>query len=105
MKRPPVLMRVQIRGEEKKFCLWLPLFLLVPLVILPLIILSPVILIAVTIVRKRGCGRRLSPVARTSLGILCSVRGIRAAFDVLCSMPGLRVDVCNSKEHVYVSII
>jgi hypothetical protein len=105
MKRPPVLMRVQIRGEERKFRLWLPLFLLVPLAILLLIILSPVILIAVIIVRKRGRGRRLSPVARTSLGILCSMRGIRAAFDVLCSMPGLRIDVCNNKERVYVSII
>ena len=107
MKRPPMLLRVQIGGEERKFRLWLPLFLLVPLAILLLIVLSPVILIAVIIVRKRGCGRRLSPVARTSLGILCSMRGIRAAFDVFCSMPGLRVEVCgnNNKERVYVSII
>jgi hypothetical protein len=105
MKRPPVLMRVQIRGEERKFRLWLPLFLLVPLALLLLIVLSPVILIAIVIVRVTGRGRRLSLVARTSLGILCSVRGIRAAFDVLCSMPGLRIDVCNNKERVYVSII
>jgi hypothetical protein len=105
MKRPPVLMRVQIRGEERKFCLWLPLFLLVPLAILLLIVLSPLIVVAIVIVRATGRGRRLWPVVRTSLGILCSVRGIRAAFDVLCSMPGLRVDVCNSKERVYVSII
>jgi hypothetical protein len=105
MKRPPVLMRVQIRGEERKFRLWLPLFLLVPLAVLLLIILSPVILVAIIIVRVTGRGRRLSLVARTSLGILCSVRGIRAAFDVLCSMPGLRIDVCNNKERVYVSII
>jgi len=105
MKRPPMLLRVQIGGEERKFRLWLPLFLLVPLVLLLVFILLPVILVAIVIVRVTGRGRRLSPVARTSLGILCSVRGIRAAFDVLCSMPGLRVDVCNSKERVYVSII
>lgn len=107
MKRPPVLMRVQIRGEERKFCLWLPLFLLVPLAILLLIVLSPLIVVAIVIVRATGWGRRLWPVVRTSLGILCSVRGIRAAFDVFCSMPGLRVEVCdnNNKERVYVSII
>jgi len=105
MKRPPVLMRVQIRGEERKFRLWLPLFLLLPLALVTLIILLPVILVAIVIVRVTGRGRRLSLVARTSLGILCSVRGIRAAFDVLCSMPGLRIDVCNNKERVYVSII
>jgi hypothetical protein len=105
MKRPPILMRVQVGGEERKFRLWLPLFLLVPLALLLLIILSPLILVAIVIVRVTGRGRRLWPVARTSLGILCSVRGIRAAFDVLCSMPGLRIDVCNSKERVHVSII
>jgi len=42
---------------------------------------------------------------RACVSILCSVRGVRAAFDVLCSVPGLRVDVRNSNEHVYVSII
>lgn len=105
MKRPPMLVRVQIRGEERKFRLWLPLFLLVPLAVLLLIILSPVILVAIVIVRVTGRGRRLWSAAGTSLSILCSLRGIRAAFDVLCSMPGLRIDVRNSKEHVYVSII
>ena len=105
MKRPPVLMRVEIRGEERKLRLWLPLFLLVPLVLLLVIVLSPVILLAVVIVRVTGRRRRLLLIARTSLGILCSVRSIRAAFDVLCSMPGLRVDVGNNKERVYVSVI
>jgi hypothetical protein len=105
MKQPPVLMRVEIRGEERKFRLWLPLFLLVPLVLLLVIILLPVILVAIVIVRVTGRRRRLPLIARTSLGLLCSMRGIRAACDVLCAMPGLRVDVCNSKEHVYVSVI
>jgi hypothetical protein len=105
MKRPPVLMRVQIRGEKRKFRLWLPLFLLLPLALLLLIILSPLILIYIVILRWRGQWDQLSPTARACLGILCSVRGIRAAFDVLCSVPGLRIDVRNTNEHVYVSII
>ncbi len=105
MKRPPMLMRVQIRGDERKFRLWLPLFLLLPLALVLLIVLSPVILVAVIVARVTGRGRRLSLAARACLGMLCSVRAIRAAFDVLCSMPGLSVDVRNNKERVYVSII
>lgn len=105
MKRPPMLMRVQIRGDERKFCLWLPLFLLLPLALVVLIILSPIILVAIVIARATGRGKRLSSVAETSLGILCSVRGIRAAFEILCSIPGLSVDVSSNKERVYVSVI
>jgi hypothetical protein len=105
MNLPPMVMRVQIRGGEKGFCLWLPLFLLLPLALLLLIILSPLILVAIIILRLRGRGRYLSPIIRASFGVLCSVRGIRAAFDVLCSMPGLRVDISNRNERVYISVI
>jgi len=105
MKRLPMLMGVQIHGQNWRFPLWLPLFLLLPLALLLLIILSPLILVAVIVLRLAGREGRLSPVVRASLGILCSVRGIRAAFDVLCSIPGLRVDVSNRNERVYVSII
>jgi hypothetical protein len=105
MKRPPLLIRVQFRGEEGGFPLWLPLFLLLPLALALLIALSPLILIAIVVLRLRGWERQLPPAARASLGALCSVRGIRAAFDVLCSMPGLRVDVRSGKDRIYVSII
>jgi len=105
MSRPPMLMRVRIRGEERRFFLWLPLFLLLPLALLLLIILSPLILVAIIILRLIGRGRHRSPIIGTSFGVICSVRGIRAAFDVLCSMPGLRVDISNRNERVYVSVI
>ncbi len=83
----------------------LPLFLLLPLAVALLIALSPFILVAVIILRLRGGERQLPPAARVPLGMICSLRGIRAAFDVLCSMPGLRVDVRNHNERIYVSII
>ena len=85
--------------------MWLPLFLLLPLALLVLIVLSPLILVAIIILWLAGREGQLSPVVRASLGILCSVRGIRAAFDVLWSMPGLQVDVWNRNERVHVSII
>jgi hypothetical protein len=105
MKRPPMLIGVQIHGQERRFPIWLPLFLLLPPALVLLIILSPLILIAIVIIRLRGRGNQLPPVARASLGTLCSVRGIRAAFEVLCSMPGLRVYVRDRNERIYVSII
>jgi hypothetical protein len=105
MKRPPMVMRLQIRGKERGFGLWLPLFLLLPLVLLLLIALSPLIVTVIIVRRRRRQPDRLSGIARACLGILCSPRRIGAALDALCSMPGLRVDVRNSNERVYVSII
>jgi hypothetical protein len=105
MKRPPMLMRVRIGGKERGFGLWLPLFLLLPLVLVLLIVLSPVIVIAIIVLGRRRRLDRLPAIARTCLSILCSLRRMRAAFDVICSVPGLRVDVCNDNERVYVSII
>jgi hypothetical protein len=105
MRRPPMLIQVQIHGQEKGFPIWVPLFLLLPLALLLLIILSPLILVAIIVLRLTGREGQLSPGVSTSLGILCSVRRIKAAFDVLFSMPGLRVDVRNRNERIYVSII
>ena len=63
MKRPPVVMRVQIRGKEREFGLWLPLFLLLPVGLLLLIILSPLIFV---ILRRR---RQLNRMSRISPGL------------------------------------
>jgi hypothetical protein len=105
MKRPPLLIRAQVHGQERRFPIWLPLFLLLPLVLVLLIILSPLVLVAIIVLRLTGLGSELPPAVKASLAILCSVRGIRAAFDVLCSMPGMLVDVRNRNERIYVSII
>jgi hypothetical protein len=105
MKRPPLLIGVQFRGEEGCLPLWLPLFLLVPLALALLIAFSPLILIAIVVLRLTGRNRDLPPAARASLRALCSLRGIRAAFDVLCSTPGLRVDARSGNDRVYISII
>jgi hypothetical protein len=104
MRRPPVLMRVHIRGKEKGFGLWLPLFLLIPLGFALVIAFSPLILVAIIVLRRRQQLSRMPGIARACLRILRSPRGIRAVFDIFCSMPGLRVDVREKNEQVYVSI-
>ncbi len=92
MKRLPMLMHVKIRGEERGFGLWLPLFLLLPLALVVLIILSPLILIAVLVLWPSGWGKRAVLVLRTT-------------FEVFCSMRGLRVDIKSNHQCVYISIV
>jgi hypothetical protein len=105
MKRPPVFIRVHVRGKEKGFGLWLPLFLLLPLGLALVIALSPLILIALIVLRRRRHVSRMPAIARTCMGVLRSPRAIKSIFDVFCSMPGLRVDVRNKNEQVHISVI
>ena len=104
MKRPPMLMHVKIRREDRGFCLWLPLFLLLPLALVLLIILSPLILLAVFILWLSGRGKRALLVTRITFRLLGSMRLIRAAVDLLCSLRGLRVNISTHNERVRISI-
>jgi hypothetical protein len=95
MNRPPMLMRIKIQTQERKFGLWLPLFLLIPLALVVLIILSPLILIALLILWWCGYGR----------WVLLSLRALKVAFVSFWSLRGLKVDVQGRNEVFYISII
>lgn len=92
MNWPPTLMHIKIRNKNTKFGLWLPLFLLLPLVLVVLLILSPFILIGVVVLWHTGWGK----VALFSL---------HAAFVAFWSLRGLKVDVQGRNECVHISII
>jgi hypothetical protein len=92
MNRPPLWMRMKFDNGERTFGLWLPLFLLIPLALVVLIILSPLILIAIIVLWPSGWGR---------LGLLA----LPAAWRIFCSMRGLKVDVRNPDECVYISVV
>ncbi|HEY78997.1 MAG TPA: hypothetical protein G4O09_07790 [Dehalococcoidia bacterium] len=92
MKRPPVLMRVKIKGGDRGFGLWLPLFLLLPLALVVFIILSPLILIAVIVLWPSGWGKRALLV-------------LQAALEIFCSMRGLKVAVQNRQQYVFISVV
>ena len=91
MNRPPAWIKIKIQAERGGFRLWLPLFLLLPLALVIFIILSPLILIAVIILWPSGWGR-------WALSVL------RAAYNVFCSLRGLKVDIQGRSETVYISI-
>ena len=92
MNRPPVWMRLRIHNEDTKFGLWLPLFLLIPVVVVALIILSPLILIATIVLWPMGWGRPALMIIPVAWGLYCSIRG-------------LRVDVQGRNEMVYISVV
>jgi hypothetical protein len=92
MKLPPTLMHVRIRGEDGNFGIWLPLFLLLPLALVIFIILLPFILIAIIVLWPSGWGRR----ALLTLWI---------APQLLYSLRGLKVDIKNEAQNVFISVV
>ena len=91
MNRPPLLMHVRVHNEDCKFGIWLPLFLLIPLALVVLIILSPLILIAILVLWPSGWGK-------------LALHVLKAAWVLLCSIRGLKVDVENHKRNECVQI-
>ena len=95
MKRPPMWMRIQIYKKDRRIGLWLPLFLLWPLALVVLIILSPLILIAVLVLWVIGWGN----------WALMAIKALGAAGGCMYAMRGLKVDVQNRYQTVYISVI
>jgi len=85
-------MHIKVQNQDKKFGLWLPLFLLMPLALVILIILSSLILIAILVLWPSGWGRY-------------ALLALKAAFVTFWSTRGLEVDVQNGSQCVYVSIV
>ena len=94
MKRPPLLMHLRFRNEHKDtgFGLWLPLFLLLPLVLVVFLILSPLILIALLVLWPTGWSWR-------------AIRALGAAGDMFCSLRGLNVNVKSRDQYVHIYVV
>ena len=99
---PPMVLRVRIRDPRHGFGLWIPLFLVVPLVLLLVLVLSllvlPFALIAVVVLWHRGLNKWFLPAC------ILLLRAIPGLFVLLCAVRGLRVDVQDASQQVYVSI-
>jgi hypothetical protein len=92
MNLPPVLMHVKIQGVNGKFGFWLPLFLLIPLALVVLIILSPLILIGIIVLWPSRWGK-------------LALHSLPASWRILCAMRGLKVDIHNPGESVFISVV
>ena len=87
---PPSVLRVKIRTRDKRFVLWLPLFLVWPLGFAVLAILAPFMLVLAALLWPVGWARPL-----LLAGPLL--------FRLFCSLRGLEVNVEKSSEQVLIS--
>jgi hypothetical protein len=91
MSQPPYLLKIRIENEQHSFLLWLPLFIIGPLVLLFLlavaVILLPFALLSLIFTAELGWWR--------PLGLF-----IPALFCLISQLPGLTVDVGNSSGRV-----
>lgn len=88
---PPSGLHLRIRSQRRHFRLWLPLFLIWPLMAVIFLALSPLILVLAIILWPSGMGKPLllaGPVL----------------FRVFCSLRGLEVNVEQPSERVLISI-
>jgi hypothetical protein len=94
MKWPPMWIRVKIKNENTRFGIWLPLFLLWPLVLVLLIAFSPFIIIGIAVLWPSGWGK-------------LAWLALRSAGSIICALHGLRVDVASPErnEIVYISVV
>jgi hypothetical protein len=95
MNWPPMLMHVKIKNRKSDFGLWLPLFLLLPLALVVLIILSPLIIIGILVLCALGHGR----------WVVWGFRCLWVAIVSSWALRGLKVEVHNANEHVFVSVV
>ena len=88
---PPSLLRIRIQNDERRFGLWLPLILLWPPIVLITLILVPIVLVLAALSWRRGWGRPL-------------LLSGPSFFRLFCALRGLRIDVQDQQERVYISL-
>jgi len=95
MNWPPYVMKLRIKNRQHAFGLWLPLFLIIPLVLVFLLaiflILLPFAFLTVLFTWELGWWRPF-------------VLSVPALYRLLCSLPGLRVDVGSREGSINIAI-
>lgn len=78
---PPSLLRIRIGSSRIRFGLWLPLFLIWPLILLAMVILSPLILLCAALLWRWGLGKPLLLIVPILFRLFCSMRGLEIAVE------------------------
>jgi hypothetical protein len=95
MKWPPYVMKLRVESPRHAFRLWLPLFLVIPVLLVFLLavflILLPFAFLALLFTWELGWWRPY-------------LLGIPALYRLLCSLPGLKVDVGSREGSINIAI-
>ena len=78
---PPSLLRIRIRNSRFRFNLWLPLFLIWPIVLLAMVILSPLVLLCAALLWPFSLGKPLILTGPIFFRLFCSMRGLEIAVE------------------------
>ncbi|MBN1368074.1 MAG: hypothetical protein JW967_09120 [Dehalococcoidales bacterium] len=96
MSWPPYLLKIRIENEDNSFPIWLPLFIIGPIMLIlllaVLIILLPFVLLSLIFTWQLGWWR---PVFLF----------FPALFRIIAQLPGLKVDVGSHSGRVYIAFI
>ena len=90
MTRPPAIMRLRVSDNRRPVSLWIPLFVIFPLVFVFFLILLPFILISALILGRFGWGKSI-----IMLG--------PALIDCICNLRDFEVRVENPRENILMS--
>jgi hypothetical protein len=94
MKWPPYLLKLRFQNDRHGFAIWLPLFLIGPIVLAFLLaiflILLPFALLAMLFTWRAEWWRPM-------------LFSMPALMRLLCHLPGLKVDVAGKDGHVYIA--
>ena len=89
MMFPPSLLRVRVLDEDSRVSLWIPLFLVWPLILALYVLLLPCIVVAAIVTWRGGWGK---PILFGGLFL----------FRLYCDLRGLKIDVTEPKESVLI---
>ena len=76
MNYPPLVMRLDVSGQRRRLCLWIPLFLVWLVAAAVAIALAPLMLIAVAILWPFSWGKPVLLFVPLVCGCLCALRGL-----------------------------
>ena len=91
MTRPPAIMRLRVSDGRRPVSLWIPLFVIFPLVAVFLLIFLPFILISALILWRLGWGKSMIMLGPALINFVCNLRG-------------LEVKVENPRENILMSL-
>jgi hypothetical protein len=96
MKWPPYLLKLRFLNPDHTFKLWLPLFLIWPLVLVfllaALVILLPFALLALVFTLRTDW-------------LLTWLKSMPAIYKLLSELPGLKVDLNGDQGQVYIEFV
>ena len=90
MMWPPSILRLRFRNRDHRFGLWLPLFLVWPLILAIALVLAPIFLVSAVVLWPFGWGKPLLFAGPAIARCICSLRG-------------LEINVKQRSEDVFIS--